>query len=113
MQERTWQGVSRAVLSGAPREELLREAIHAISKDGRTDRIGIWLEPDSPCDPDPSVAACLRGIVWEAGGDTTPEEWAKLSLEAPLPHELLASGQSVYQEVGASPSGPVSRLSSQ
>jgi signal transduction histidine kinase/CheY-like chemotaxis protein len=101
MQERSWQGAARAGLAGAPREELMREAIHAISRDGRADRVGVWLEQDAVVDPDASVTACLRGIIWEAGGDDAPEEWAKLSLESPLPQELLATGQSVYQEVGA------------
>src|SRR5271163_5317083 len=69
VQERSWQGAARAVLAGASRDELIREAIHAISKDGRTDRIGVWLEQEVPYEPDTLVAACLRGIVWEAGED--------------------------------------------
>jgi signal transduction histidine kinase/CheY-like chemotaxis protein len=100
VQERSWQGAARAGLAGVPRQELMREAIHALSRDGRADRIGVWLEQDSRNDPDTPVTACLRGIVWEAGGDEAPEGWAKLSLESPLPQELLATGQSVYQEVG-------------
>lgn len=110
VQERSWQGAARAGLAGVPRQELMREAIHAISRDGRADRVGVWLEQDSLYEPDAPVAACLRGIVWEAGGDDAPEEWAKLSLESPLPQELLASGQSVYQEVGVLHSRPLSGL---
>jgi len=88
----------------------MREAIHAISRDGRADRVGVWLEQEALYEPNAPVAACLRGIVWEAGGDDAPEEWAKLSLESPLPQELLASGQSVYQEVGVLLSRPLSGL---
>lgn len=113
VQERSWQGAARAGLAGAPRDELIREAIHAISKDGRADRIGVWLEQDSPRDSDPLSAACLRGMTWEAGGDATPEEWTKLSLEAPLPQELLASGQTVYHEVGALLSRPTNLVANQ
>jgi signal transduction histidine kinase len=113
VKECSWQGAARAGLAGAPREELMREAIHAMSKDRRADRIGVWLEQDSLCDADASVTACLRGMIWEAGGEDTPEEWEKLSLEPPLPQELLASGQSVYQEVGAFQNPPSSRLSIQ
>ncbi|HEY2547230.1 MAG TPA: ATP-binding protein [Candidatus Acidoferrum sp.] len=100
VQERSWQGAARASLAGAAREELIREAIHSISRDGRPDRIGVWLEQDSVFDAVTAAPARFRGIVWEAGGDEAPEEWQKLSLESPLPQELLASGQSVYQEVG-------------
>jgi signal transduction histidine kinase/ActR/RegA family two-component response regulator len=93
----SWRGTARAGLAGATREELMREALHSLSLDGRADRIGVWLEQDSfPC-TDPLAATSLRGMLWESGGDDAPEEWEKLSLEPPLPQELLASGKSVYQ----------------
>ncbi len=98
-EERSWRGAARAGLLGAPREELMREAIHSLARDGRADRIGVWLEQDSPIGADGQAAACLRGIIWETPGEDTPEEWKKLSLEPPLPQELLASGKSVEQEL--------------
>jgi len=97
--ERPWRGAARAGLVGAPREALMREAIHSLSKDGSADRIGVWLEQDSPTGADGHAAACLRGMIWEAAGEDTPDEWEKLSLEPPLPQELLASGKSVDQEL--------------
>ena len=104
--ERSWRGAARAGLAGAPREELMREAIHSLSKDGRADRIGVWLEQDSPTGADGHEAACLRGMIWEAEGEDTPDEWEKLSLEAPLPQELLAAGKSVEQELDVSQDRP-------
>jgi len=100
--ERSWRGAARAGLAGAPREELMREAIHSLSKDGRADRIGIWLEQEPPTGANGNAAACLRGMIWEAEEEDTPEEWQKLSLEPPLPQELLASGKSVDQELDIS-----------
>jgi signal transduction histidine kinase/CheY-like chemotaxis protein len=97
-EERSWRGAARAGLAGAPREELMREAIHSLARDKRADRIGVWLEQDSLPGADGHAAACLRGMIWEAEGEDTPEEWAKLSLEPPLPQDLLASGMSVEQE---------------
>jgi signal transduction histidine kinase/CheY-like chemotaxis protein len=104
--ERSWRGAARAGLAGATREELMREAIHSLSRDGRADRIGVWLEQDSPSDSAGHAAACLRGMIWEAAGEDTPDEWEKLSLEAPLPQELLAAGKSVEQELDVSQDRP-------
>ena len=104
--ERSWRGAARAGLSGAPREELMREAIHSLARDGRADRIGVWLEQDSLAGADGHTAACLRGMIWEAEGEDAPEEWKKLSLEAPLPQELLASGKSVEQQFDGSQDRP-------
>ena len=73
----------------------MREALHSLSRDGCADRIGVWLEQDSLPGTDPLAAACLRGMLWDAEGEDTPDEWQKLSLEPPLPQELLASGKSV------------------
>src|SRR5271165_6554723 len=98
-EEPTWKGAARAGLAGATREELMREVLHSLSRDGRADRIGVWLEQDSFVCSDPLAVTCLRGLLWESGGDEAPEEWEKLSLEPPLPQELLACGKSVYQQL--------------
>src|SRR5579864_4122012 len=104
---RSWRSPARAGLDGAPRADLIREAIHSLSREGRADRIGIWLEQDPATGSNGDAAACLRGMIWEAEGEATPVEWEKLSLEAPLPQELLASGKSVYQEVDVSRDRPM------
>ncbi len=98
-EERPWRGAARAGLAGAPREDLMREAIHTLAQDSLADRIGVWLEQDFIAAPDAHSPASLRGILWETGSEEIPAEWEKLSLEPPLPSELLASGQSVDQEL--------------
>ncbi|MGB2654550.1 MAG: hypothetical protein WAN62_12265, partial [Candidatus Acidiferrum sp.] len=102
-QEHSWRGAASAALAGAPREELLREAIHCLALDGRADRIGVWLEQDGHAGSDPLAPTCLRGIVWEARAEETAADWEKLSLEPPLPQELLASTKSVYQDLDCAP----------
>jgi len=97
--ESGWRGTARAALAGAPREEILREAMHTLAADGHAERIGIWLEPESRPAADGLAVETLRGLVWEQHEAPTPAEWEKLSLEAPVPHELLLAGQSVEQEV--------------
>ncbi|MGC1613921.1 MAG: ATP-binding protein [Candidatus Acidiferrum sp.] len=106
---RSWLGVASAGLAGAPREELMREAIHALAREGRADRIGVWLEQDLSAGMDTLAAPCLRGIVWEAQAEETPADWERLSLEPPVPQELLASGKSVYQELDDSLGRPANR----
>ncbi|HMD39129.1 MAG TPA: ATP-binding protein [Candidatus Acidoferrum sp.] len=106
-EEGLWQGAARAGLSGASREALLREALHALAKDGRSDRIGVWLEPEFPVISDAHAPASLRGLLWEAHGEATPSDWEKLSLEPPMPQELLAAGKPVEQELDASMDSPI------
>ncbi|MGB2592868.1 MAG: ATP-binding protein [Candidatus Acidiferrum sp.] len=108
-EEHSWRGAAGAGLAGAPREELMREAIHSLAREGRADRIGVWLEHDAGLSADPHAAACLRGIVWEAEEDSTPADWERLSLEPPLPQELLAPSGSVHQELGDSLGRPANR----
>ena len=103
------RGTARAGLAGAPREELMREALHSLSHGGRADRIGVWLEQDSLSDTDSLAPACLRGMLWDAEDEDPADEWQKLSLEPPLPQELLSSGKSVYQELGYSQGQPSNR----
>jgi len=105
-----WAGAARAGLAGASRKALMREALHSLSRDGRADRIGVWLEQDSLPGVGLLAADCLRGMLWDAEGEDTPDEWQKLSLEPPLPQELLASCKSVYQELGDSQAQPSNRL---
>ncbi|MGC2285825.1 MAG: ATP-binding protein [Candidatus Acidiferrum sp.] len=111
-QQRSWQGAARAALAGAPREDLMREVVHALARDGHADRISVWLEQDAMSVSDASATACFRGMVWEAQGEETPAGWERLSLEPPLPQELLASGQSVYQELDDSQGRSPNRASS-
>ncbi len=103
------RGAARAGLDGAPRAKLMREALHTLSRDSRADRIGVWLEQDAISCSDPLAAKCLRGMIWEAKGEDTPDEWEKLSLEPLLPLELLASGKSVYQVLDDSQDQPSNR----
>jgi signal transduction histidine kinase/CheY-like chemotaxis protein len=98
----SWRGPARAGLDGAAREELIREAIHSLLRDGHADRVGVWLEQEPYAGPEPPASISLRGMVWEAQGEEAPSDWEKLSLEPPLPLELLASGKSVYQDVDIS-----------
>src|SRR5260370_1379877 len=101
------RGVARAALDGASREELLREALKALSQQGPTGRVGIWLETGSNASPKNEFAAGFCGAVWDRGSTETPKEWAHLSVEPPLPDELLLRGKTVEQDLEALPSNPI------
>ena len=101
------RGVARAAVEGASREELMREALHTLAKDSRADRIGVWLEPSPATAADLHGPTCLRGLIWEPGAQSTPAEWERLSLEAPLPQDLLAGAKSVEQELNGSSQCPL------
>ena len=92
-------GVARAANEGFSRRELLEKALRALSSDGRADRIGAWLEPGEPEGSDVHGAPSFSGMVWDRERGNMPAEWRRLSLEAPLPQEVLSSGRSVEQEL--------------
>jgi len=106
-EDRPARGIARAALEGASQDELLREAIHALRAKSRADRIGVWLEHDSSKMSGASDIEEFRGLVWDSSGDETPAEWRRLSLELPIPKDLLISGNSVEQELSATARRPV------
>src|ERR1700694_798193 len=101
------RGVVRAALEGASRRELLQEALKALSQQGSTGRIGVWLETDSNASPQHENTAGVHRMGWGAGNLATPQEWTLLSLEPPLPDELLLRGKTVEQDLEAFPSNPI------
>jgi signal transduction histidine kinase/FixJ family two-component response regulator len=93
--------VSRAVLDGAPRGELLREALNTLVQQRPAGRIGVWLEIEPEVVPQNENIAGLYGMVWDHGNPETPQEWAHLSVEPPLPHQMLLRGKTVEQDLSA------------
>ena len=101
------RGVARAALNGASRKELLQEALKSLAQQGRAGRFGVWLEADSNPSPQNAFATGFHGMVWDRGNSETPPEWASLSVEPPLPEELLLRGKTVEQDLEAFPANPI------
>jgi signal transduction histidine kinase/FixJ family two-component response regulator len=101
------RGLARAALDGASRKELLREALKRLAQQGRSCRVGVWLEKDSNGGPQNEFAAGFRGMVWDRGSTETPQEWTQLSVEPPLPEQLLLRGKTAEQDLQASPPNPI------
>src|SRR5260370_954367 len=70
-------------------------------------RVGVWLEADGNANPQNKNIAGFHGMVWERGILEPPQEWAHLSVEPPLPEELLLRGNTVEQDLEASPPNPI------
>ena len=100
-------GVARAALRGASRKELVEEALKTLSQQGPRGRIGVWLEPDSNASQQHENNAWFCGRVWDRGNLDPPQEWEHLSVEPPLPEELLLRGKTVEQDLQAVPANPI------
>ena len=101
------RGVARAALDGVSRQELLRVAVKKLAQLAPSCHIGVWLETDSNTGPQNEAALGFHGIVWDRGSSETPRELAHLSVEPPLPEEQLLRGETVEQDLAASPPNPI------
>jgi signal transduction histidine kinase/CheY-like chemotaxis protein len=105
--ESSGRGLARAVLERVSREELLQEAQKAFATRGHASRIGVWLTAASNGAAHDELAGSFHGTVWDHANGDTPPEWAHLSVEPPLPAELLLRGKTVEQDLDASPMDPI------
>lgn len=93
--------VARAAGEGLSREELLRKTLQALAHFVAVDRIGIWLDASLGDERVSGKEPEFRGLVWSREGEAAAAavEWRRLSLRAPLPVEVLSSGEAVEQEL--------------
>ena len=99
--------MARAAAAGASREKLLREVLKALSSEGNADRIGIWIELEANSNQRSESPGGFQGVVWDRENPQAPKEWTHLSVEAPLPEDLLLEGKSAEQDLEASPDRPI------
>jgi signal transduction histidine kinase/AmiR/NasT family two-component response regulator len=88
------QAAQAANTSGS-RGELLQKTLRALALDAGADRIGVWLEPPGFETQDQPVN--FYGMAWDRDGAETTLEWRQLTLQPPLPVELLNAVGSVEQ----------------
>ena len=105
--ESNGRGLARGTLNGATRQELLEEAQKELAAHGCASRVGVWLEAHANGAPHDEFATGFHGTVWDRGNRDTPSEWAQLSVEPPLPAELLLRGKTVEQDLHASAADPI------
>ncbi len=99
-EEASTASVARAALAGASRQELVREALRALMQAPQADRVGIWLEPDPNAPSANEFSGAFHGLVWDrTAKEESPPEWKVLSLEPPLPAQLLFGGKPFEQNL--------------
>ncbi len=106
--ESSRRGLARGALNRVSRQELLQEAQKELAARGNASRVGVWLAaPSNGARQHDELAGSFHGTVWDRGNRDTPPEWAQLSVEPPLPAELLLRGKTVQQDLDASPADPI------
>ena len=103
----TGRGVARAAAAGVTGHELAKEAVAFLVANTVVDRIGVWIKWSDVTANDAPGLRSFRGVVADGNGETTPTEWERLSPEAPLPPDLLASGKTVEQDLDGAPYPPI------
>lgn len=96
-------GVARAALAGATNDELVQEALSSLTQYDSAVRVGVWLVPHSPAQFLGAFSILLHGLVRDRANPDSPKEWRTLSLEPPLPDELLLAQKAVHQDLSALP----------
>ena len=82
--------VAAVALAGSSHEGLVREALGALTQSPCPDRVGVWLEPEPNAHSPSELSGAFHGLVWDrTAREECPPEWKILSLEPPLPEQLL------------------------
>lgn len=92
--------VAELALAGSSHEGLAREALRALTETPCPDRVGIWLEPEPNAHSPNELSGAFQGSIWDRTAiEEIPPEWKILSLEAPLPEQLLARAEPFEQNL--------------
>ena len=91
--ERVPRGVLRAARAGAGREAWVREALLELQMEPGAERFGVWLDAPADDESTPARRIVFHGEVRERGEGNAPGQWASLSVEFPLPLDLLSVGK--------------------
>jgi signal transduction histidine kinase len=91
--QRAARGVVRAARAGAARDVWIREALLELQMEPGAERFGVWLDIPTGEEPISASRVVFRGEVREKGDKGGPGNWTNLSVELPLPLDLLSVGK--------------------
>src|SRR5690348_8547104 len=91
--QREARGVVPAARAGAAHEVWIREALLELQMEPGAERFGVWLEPAGGDEPASLQQVVFRGEVREKGEGKQAGKWTRLSLELPLPLDVLSLGK--------------------
>jgi signal transduction histidine kinase/CheY-like chemotaxis protein len=86
-------GVVRAARAGAGRDVWIHEALLELQMEPGAERFGAWLDAPAGDETSPARRVVFRGEVGERGEGNGPGKWTNLSVELPLPLDLLSVGK--------------------
>ena len=91
--QREARGVVRAARAGAGRAAWIAEALLELQMEPGAERFGVWMEALPGEEPVPARKVIFRGEVRQRGEGNGPGNWTSLSVELPLPLDLLSIGK--------------------
>jgi hypothetical protein len=91
--QRAARGVVRAARGGAGRDVWIREALLELQMEPGAERFGVWLDAPTRDETSSARRVVFRGEVRERGDGSGPGKWTNLSVELPLPLDLLSIGK--------------------
>lgn len=91
--QRPARGVLRAARAGTGREVWIREALLELQIEPGAERFGVWLDGPAGDESGPARRIVFHGEVRERGEGNAPGNWTSLSVEFPLPLDLLSVGK--------------------
>jgi signal transduction histidine kinase len=91
--QRKARGVVRAARAGAGRDVWIREALLELQMEPGAERFGVWLDAPAGDEAASEKRTVFRGEVREKDDGCGPGKWTSLSVELPLPLDLLSAGK--------------------
>ena len=91
--QRPARGVVRAARGGAGRDIWIREALLELQMEPGAERFGVWMDAPGGDESSPASTVVFRGEVREKRDGSGPGKWSNLSVEPPLPVEILSLGK--------------------
>ena len=91
--QREGRGVVRAARAGVHRDAWVHEALLELLMEPGAERFGVWLDPPAGDEAISARSVAFRGEVREKADGSGPGKWSNISLEFPLPLDLLSAGK--------------------
>lgn len=91
--QRAARGVVRAARAGAGHDAWIREALLELQMEPGGERFGVWLDSPAGDEPSSGRSVVFRGELRERENGNESGKWTSLSVELPLPLDLLSVGK--------------------
>ncbi|HYA63120.1 MAG TPA: PAS domain-containing protein, partial [Candidatus Sulfotelmatobacter sp.] len=91
--------------AGTSHADWIFQAIQELRCSENVERVGVWLEEPQCGERMDAGPVIFRGEVWDQGIGSGPQEWTRLSGDAPLPMDLLDDGKFCEYELEGPNSG--------